>query len=109
PYAPYLPGGPRADQVCYNGSNEFVLSDVRTPIEVPGLVPGFMERGSLPSQLATAMAMFAGGSTGNGNSSHSSATTTSGSSTASSGSSSSTTGATGTGSSSSTSSGSTSS
>ena len=72
-----LPGGPRADQVCFNGKNEFVLAHVNTPLEVPGLA----ERGGLPSQIA--MAMFAGGSTGHGNSSHASATTTSGSSTSS--------------------------
>jgi len=69
------PGGPQADQVCYNGKNEFVLAHVNRPLEVPGLV----ERGTLPSELA--MAMFAGGgSTAHGNGSHSTATTTSGSS-----------------------------
>ncbi|HWC19213.1 MAG TPA: pilus assembly PilX N-terminal domain-containing protein [Terriglobales bacterium] len=76
-----LPGGARADQVCYNGKNEFVLADMNTPLEVPGLV----ERGTLPSELAMAMMMFEGGSTGKGNSSHASATTTSGSSSTTSG------------------------
>src|SRR5947209_577616 len=70
-------GGPSADQVCYNGKNEFVLAS-STPIEVPGRTQGV----SLPSQLAPAMAMFEGGSSGHSNSGHSSTSTSSSSSTA---------------------------
>jgi len=42
---PTTPGGPAQDQVCYIDGNEFVLSDLRNPIDVPDRVEGV----SLPS------------------------------------------------------------
>src|SRR5215813_11693450 len=77
------PGGPSADQVCYNGKNEFVLADLK-PIDVPGKVQGV----SLPSELALAMGMYEGGSAGHGNSGHASVSSSTSASTSASGSSS---------------------
>jgi hypothetical protein len=61
------PGGISADQVCYNGSNEFVLAKMDDPMDIPWRVDGM----SLPSELGMAVAMF-GGSSGHGVSGHSS-------------------------------------
>jgi hypothetical protein len=68
-----------ADQVCYDGSREFVLSDLTKPINVPGAVEGL----SLPTEVALSMNMYFGAN-GQGNSGHSTTSTTGSSSAASS-------------------------
>ena len=60
-----------ADQICYDGTREFVLTDAMPLRDAPGGMGGL----SLPSQLA--MGMYFGGTSGHGASGHSSTTGTS--------------------------------